>query len=111
MRVSARRRMRPEVETQLSLGIDLPGSLVTSVVGRTWKPSGRSGGQHQLREPELILLMKDVVRITGRHRATIHRWISEGEFPAKTVPCHRPIGWRASDIENWKRGSIASAER
>lgn len=48
--------------------------------------------------------MRDVARMTGRHRCTIHRWISQGLFPRKTLPRGRPYGWSPDDIEQWLRG-------
>ena len=51
-----------------------------------------------------ILYMPDVVRIVGRHRSTILRWIDRQWFPAKSVPSEHPTGWLRSEIEKWQRG-------
>jgi predicted DNA-binding transcriptional regulator AlpA len=51
-----------------------------------------------------ILYMPDVVRLVGRHRSTILRWIDRQWFPAKSVPSEHPTGWLRSEIEKWQRG-------
>jgi len=37
-------------------------------------------------EVEAILWMNDIVKLTGKHRCTIHRWMHEGTFPKKDAP-------------------------
>ncbi len=105
MRVPAKSpyRFDSHPAVQLSLEIephDEPGRGPAPVGGR----SRRKGAHNNGSSIEPILSMRDVVRVTGKHRATIYRWIDKGEFPAKTVPRHRPIGWLRSDIERWQRG-------
>ncbi len=51
-----------------------------------------------------VVYMPDVVRIVGRHRSTILRWIARKWFPAKSVPSEHPTGWLRSEIERWQRG-------
>ena len=51
--------------------------------------------------------MKDVVRETSLHRATIYRRIAAGEFPPP-----RPIGggrvaWPERDVEAWKTRTLS----
>jgi len=60
----------------------------------------------RVHEPDLdeILYMRDIVRITGKHRCTIHRWIAEGRFPRKSIPRGSPIGWSPAEIDHWKHG-------
>jgi predicted DNA-binding transcriptional regulator AlpA len=58
-----------------------------------------------------ILYMSDVVRIVGRHRSTILRWIDLKRFPAKSVPHDHPTGWLRSDIERWQYGDRTENNR
>jgi predicted DNA-binding transcriptional regulator AlpA len=51
-----------------------------------------------------VVYMSDVVRVVGRHRSTILRWIERNWFPQKSVPREHPTGWLRSDIESWQRG-------
>ena len=53
-----------------------------------------------------VVYMRDVVRIVGRHRSTILRWIDRKCFPPKSVPRGRPRGWLRSEIESWQRGVV-----
>lgn len=57
-----------------------------------------------------ILRMRDIVQLTGVHRATIHRWIQAGTFPAKDAPRHRPTGWLEATYERWVRGALTPAQ-
>jgi predicted DNA-binding transcriptional regulator AlpA len=53
------------------------------------------------------LTLAEVVRLIGRHRATLFRWRQQGKFPEK----HPFGGRRQSDIERWlrlQRTSISS---
>jgi prophage regulatory protein len=59
-------------------------------------PSGRTPGR--------LLAMKDVVRETSLHRATIYRRLAAGEFP-KPVPIghgRARVAWREAEVERWK---------
>jgi predicted DNA-binding transcriptional regulator AlpA len=51
-----------------------------------------------------IVWMSDVLRLTGRHRSTIHRWMHQGRFPIKNAPKGQPTGWLRSTIEAWLLG-------
>jgi predicted DNA-binding transcriptional regulator AlpA len=55
-----------------------------------------------------VVYMRDVVRIVGRHRSTILRWIDRKSFPPKSVPRDHPSGWLRSEIESWQRGIVSS---
>jgi len=46
-----------------------------------------------------VLSTRDIERITGRHRCTIHRWVLAGTFPEKRAGGGR--GWLRSDVERW----------
>ena len=60
-------------------------------------------------ELDQILAMRDVLKITGTHRCTIHRWMAQGLFPPKVVRGGRTIGWRRSDIDHWLRSDEKTA--
>lgn len=57
-----------------------------------------------------IVYMRDVVRIVGRHRSTILRWIDRKSFPPKSVPRDHPSGWLRSEIESWQRGVVGHVD-
>src|SRR6185295_3787878 len=75
--------------------------------------SGESGsGCEPITEPpvtrsriEPILWMRDVVKIAGVHRCTIHRCIQLGRFPAKDAPRGNPVGWLRTTIQRWLVGT------
>ena len=52
-----------------------------------------------------LLSTHDIVKITGKHRCTIHRWMADGVFPRKALQRGRAIGWLRSDVERWLRAS------
>ena len=87
---------------QLSLEIEPPASAARAArpvrTASFRKPAERDLALDQ------IVAMRDVVRITGKHRCTIHRWMLSGIFPKKAIQHGRTIGWRRSDIERWLEG-------
>ncbi len=46
-----------------------------------------------------LLSTRDVMRITGKQRCTVYRWIRTGTFPPKRAGGGR--GWLRSDVERW----------
>jgi predicted DNA-binding transcriptional regulator AlpA len=51
-----------------------------------------------------IVLMREVVRRTKRHRSTIYRWMERDEFPRQLrTKCGRAIGWSRMAFESWMR--------
>ena len=56
-----------------------------------------------------VLTTDDVVRITGRHRCTIYRWVLAGTFPPKRAGGGR--GWLRSEIERWLKGASSDLVR
>lgn len=59
--------------------------------------------------PGRLLAMKDVVRETSLHRATIYRRIKSGDFPASHSIGGRRVVWCEADIESWKASQISIA--
>ena len=53
-----------------------------------------------------VLSTQDIVRITGRHRCTIYRWVRAGTFPERRAGGGR--GWLRSDVERWLQEGSAS---
>jgi len=48
-----------------------------------------------------VLNTREIVRITGRHRVTIYRWIQAGLFPHKHETHGHKVGWLRSDVQRW----------
>jgi predicted DNA-binding transcriptional regulator AlpA len=103
-RRTVRNKIVPEVlplanpHPQLPLAMEFPAILV---------PPDRRSRQSLAAKvaTSRILRMRDVVRLTGVHRSTIHRWIQAGRFPVKDAPRHRPTGWLDTTYERWVRGT------
>jgi prophage regulatory protein len=74
-------------------------------------PPHARGSSRTRVSPARILRMRDIVQLTGVHRATIHRWIQAGTFPAKDAPRHRPTGWLEATYERWVRGALTPSQR
>lgn len=52
-------------------------------------------------EQENLLTMKDVIAFTGASRATIYRWMGEGDFPRPIKIGERANRWLSSDLSAW----------
>ena len=87
---------------QLSLAIESPSVVPRAVRSVTKVPFSKPAERDLALDQ--IIAMRDVVKITGKHRCTIHRWMLAGIFPKKAVQNGRSIGWRRSDIERWLQG-------
>jgi predicted DNA-binding transcriptional regulator AlpA len=94
---------------QLSLAIGAPASGAGRARSALQRASGR--GVKAATALDEILWMRDVVRLTGKHRCTIHRWMNQGLFPLKNAPRGRPTGWLRSTIERWLLGPAPTTER
>jgi predicted DNA-binding transcriptional regulator AlpA len=92
---------------QLSLGIESIGLPMEPASERPVKKARHAGGRGRELDLDPVLAMRDVVRVTGKHRATIHRWMNQGLFPKKSVPRERPVGWLRSEIARWLSGENA----
>jgi predicted DNA-binding transcriptional regulator AlpA len=93
--------MRPETGVQLPLPIPASDSSPRAGRRRTKRiaPAKRPGLRSEI---DQVLSTRDIVRITGRHRCTIYRWVRDGTFPAKRAGAGR--GWLRSDVERWLQG-------
>lgn len=88
------------------MGAGRNSQLSLLVEGTPVSHSARTVGPRLPRRPSLqidqLLHTEDVVRITGRHRCTIYRWVQAGAFPPKHGGGGR--GWLRSDVELWLNG-------
>lgn len=48
-----------------------------------------------------IVRMAEVVRLTGKSRATIYRDIRDGRFPPPNKIGKNAVGWKESEIRAW----------
>lgn len=53
-----------------------------------------------------LLSLKDVVRETSLHRATIYRKVASGTFPSPRPLGGRRVAWREVDVESWKADPV-----
>lgn len=53
---------------------------------------------NQVSQTQTLLSMGDVVAVTSLSRATIHRRIKVGEFPAQVQVSARRVAWRSDDV-------------
>ena len=63
-----------------------------------------------IRSPGRLLPIREVMRETGLHRATIYRRINAGEFPRSIRLGTRTVRWAEADIEAWKQERIAAQD-
>lgn len=91
----------------MALAIEVPPKPNATQAG----PSSRQRRRPPPRDLGLdpVVYMSDVVRVVGRHRSTILRWIERNWFPPKSIPRDHPTGWLRSDIESWQRGQHSTA--
>lgn len=102
--------MHAKTERQLSLPIDeaeLPPKLarkrrIATILARPEAVTPAPIDQ--------VLSTRDIVKITGRHRITIYRWIRAGIFPKKHEAHGHKVGWLRSDVEQWLRGGTRGPE-
>ncbi len=52
-------------------------------------------------EPNRLLKIGEVARLTTMHRATIYRAIARGEFPEQIRLTPRRVGWDLAEIRDW----------
>lgn len=43
----------------------------------------------------------DIAKLLGVTRLTIHRWLSQGEFPNPDIKFKRTHRWKAESIDAW----------
>jgi prophage regulatory protein len=104
--------MHAKSERQLSLPIDeaeLPPKLarkrrIAAILSRSHEVAPAPAPIDQ------VLSTRDIVKITGRHRITIYRWIRAGIFPKKHEAHGHKVGWLRSDVEQWLRGGTQGPE-
>lgn len=63
---------------------------------------------HQQRNRDRILRLREVQHRTGRSRSTIYEYMGAGQFP-KCIPIGgRNVGWLESEIDAWIAACIQS---
>ncbi len=87
---------------QLSLAIEMGDTAAKRTTSRA---SARNALHTTMRGcVDELLSTREIVRITGKHRSTVLRWMSQGLFPDKAKIHGLRLGWRRSDIERWLQG-------
>jgi prophage regulatory protein len=81
-----------QIQLRLPMGSHKPKSQAAL-------PGANGEPEADRQQIDQLLSTRDVVRITGKHRCTIYRWIRAGTFPAKRAGGGR--GWLRSDVERW----------
>ncbi len=51
--------------------------------------------------PNKLLRIKDVVKLTSLGQSTINLWVTQGKFPKPLKPSPTIKLWREQDISNW----------
>lgn len=99
-RAKRRLRKRPN-KAQLELGLMFEPAAPPRSTARPDTVTPTSAPKESAMGDEIIL-MREVVRRTKRHRSTIYRWMDSGEFPAPLrTKTGRAIGWSRLVIESW----------
>ena len=63
-------------------------------------------------EPERLLRLGEVKRVTGLCRSAIYECIKEGSFPTQvSLGGSRAVGWVASEVNKWVQCQIAATPR
>lgn len=103
MSLRGKRRNRGRANSaQLELAFTFKGPKVSTVAGASRPEHSRAS--HESVMDDEIVLMREVVRRTKRHRSTIYRWMERDEFPAQLrTKCGRAIGWSRIAFESWMR--------
>jgi len=56
-----------------------------------------------------LLSMKDVMRILGKSRSTVNRWVDLGSFPKPTKVGRHSIAWPAEVISAWREDKVTQS--
>jgi prophage regulatory protein len=48
-----------------------------------------------------LLRLPEVIRTTGLCRASIYKYMTQGEFPRSIVIAKRAVAWKSTDIAQW----------
>tara|TARA_R110001606_G_C15378859_1_gene650229 strand:- start:1261 stop:1467 length:207 start_codon:yes stop_codon:yes gene_type:complete len=57
-----------------------------------------------------FIRLKEVIDRTGLARATIYKYMAEGEFPKSVSLGGRSVGWVESEVEAWIDSKIAARD-
>lgn len=54
-----------------------------------------------LGQPQRLIRIKEMLKLIGISRATLHRWIKSGSFPQPKEQNGRALGWTETQYSNW----------
>lgn len=104
-RARSRRKARIESrlrspQLELALSFERPKSSLPP-------PTSKQNTTESLMDDEIVL-MREVVRRTKRHRSTIYRWMERDEFPRQLkTKSGRAIGWSRIAFESWMKAPVS----
>jgi predicted DNA-binding transcriptional regulator AlpA len=100
-RFAPSRQVPPLRSVQLSFDMKVPSAKLSER-----KPAAtRHAEVERITGLDQLLSTRDILKVTGKHRCTIHRWMSQGLFPPKAAQQGRRIGWLRRDVERWLQSS------
>jgi len=60
---------------------------------------------------DVMLRIRDVVKVTGVSRASLYSWMNAGTFPKSVRTGPRRVCWRASAVRQWMADCEANTHR
>lgn len=57
--------------------------------------------QNTINTAPAILRMRELTRLIGLSKASIHRMVNAGKFPRGVSLGVKAVGWMRSDVERW----------
>ena len=100
-RVVPSRQLAPLRAVQLSFDMKVPSAKL----GERKSTAAHRIEAERVTGLDQLLSTQDILKVTGKHRCTIHRWMSQGLFPLKAAQQGRRIGWLRTDVERWLQSS------
>lgn len=58
-------------------------------------------------DPDDLIRLPEVKRMTGLSKTAIYRRAGEGKFPKSRRIGHRTAVWRRGDVDRWRRHAIS----
>ncbi|WP_425221237.1 AlpA family transcriptional regulator [Pseudomonas sp.] len=58
-----------------------------------------------------LIRLSEVIDRTGLARATIYKYMAEGDFPASVSLGGRSVGWVDEEIDVWIKSKVAARDR
>jgi prophage regulatory protein len=57
---------------------------------------------------EIMLPLREVMKVTSFSKATIYRKVDDGTFPAPRKISRKRVAWLSSDVRRWQSEQIAA---